>query len=146
MSRQPGLTLADIGNQAEELPIGDRYITVHGISCRKALDIFKRFPALAKMVSGFNAADLLGAMPDAVAAIIVASVGGSEEDADNLSIELQLDLLECIGRLTFKSGFGPFVKRVMALSDSVVASVPSIKVPDMKSQPASKASSLQDIM
>jgi hypothetical protein len=146
MSRQPGLSLADIGNIAEDFPIGESYVTVHGISCRKALDIFRRFPNLAKLASGFGAADLLAAMPDAVAAILVASMGGSEEDADNLPIELQLDLLEVIGRLTFKNGFGPFVQRVMALGSDVAKSVPSIREMDTKSPPASKASSLQDIL
>lgn len=148
MSNQPGLTLADIAAMSEEVPVGDRFITVHGISAGNALTIFKRYPALARMASGFKAADLIGAMPEAVAAIIACGVGSlgdetQEVAASKIAIETQFDLVEAIGRLTFKSGFAPFVRRIMALAEE--ANFASFtKVGDMKSPPISKPSSSPD--
>src|SRR5260221_490370 len=125
MTRQPGLTLSDIAGMSEDVPVGGSYITVHGISAKTVATIIQRFPKLASMLGGFRASDFVEAAPDAVAAIIAAAVdhrrsniatfdAEAEENAGNVPVEVQYDLLEAIGRLTFKNGFGPFVKRVMA--------------------------------
>jgi len=87
--------------------------------------------------------DIIKAAPDVISAIIASGTGhfGEEEvedDARNLPIEIQMDLLEAIGRLTFRSGFGPFAQRIMALAASA-ASASSGKVPDMKSPQASRS-------
>ena len=150
MSKHPGLSLADIAAMSEDVPVGDGFIKVHGISAGKALEIVKRFPALSKMLGGnFKGADIIGSMPDAVAAIIAASVGGLgdenvEIDAANIPLEIQFDLLEAIGGLTFKNGFAPFAQRIVALAEK--ADFASFtKVPAMKSPPQSKPSSPPDI-
>lgn len=151
MSNEPGLTLADIAAMSEEVKIGDAgFIKVHGISAQKCLAIFKRFPKLLKMLAGFDAMTFIEAAPDAVAAIIAAGTGqfgdeAAEAAAAQIGIEVQYDILEAIGRLTFKSGFAPFVERIMKLAGTVQGSANFGRVTDTKSQPASKPSSQPDI-
>lgn len=146
---KPGLTLGDIAAMSKEVPVGDSFVRVHGISAKVAVDIFKRFPKLIAMTQGFNVAKFLDAAPDAVAAIIAAGVRkpgdeATEEFADNLPLELQYDLLEAIGGLTFKSGFAPFVEKIMRLAGVVPPFNPSGKVPATTSPPELKTSSPTD--
>lgn len=150
MSKKPGLNLADLAPMSEDVPVGDSYLTVHGIGAKTALEIFKRFPKILGMVSGdgFNLGAFLTVAPDAVAAIIAAASGelgneAAEEAAANLSVETQFDILEAVGRLTFSKGFAPFAERIMALAGAVNSGLSS-KVPDMKSPPASKPLSPPD--
>jgi hypothetical protein len=150
MSNKPGLNLADLAPMHEDVPIGDSFLRVHGISVKDGLEIFKRFPKVLGMVSGdgFNLGAFLGVAPDAVAAIIATATGehgdeNAEKAAGKLGIELQFDILEAIGRLTFTKGFAPFAQRIMALAGAA-NSASYTKVPDMKSPPASKPSSSQD--
>lgn len=145
MTKDPGLSLADIAAMAKDVPVGTSFITVSGISARDALAIFRRFPKLAALMDGFSLGTFLEVAPEAAAAIIAASCGKIGDEADEaaaakLGIELQYDILETIGGLTFKNGFGPFVEKVKRAA-SAANSANSIKVPDMKSPPASKASS-----
>jgi hypothetical protein len=149
MSNQPGLTLADLAAMSEDVAVGDRHITVYGISAMHCLAIFKRFPKLVSMLSGFNLATFLDAAPDAAAAILAAGVGqmgspAAEADAAKIGIELQYDMLEAIGRLTFKSGFAPFVDRVMKLAGNVQGSANSGREQATRSPPVSKPSSQPD--
>jgi hypothetical protein len=149
MSKQPGLNLADLAPMSVDVPVGESYLTVYGISAKNGLAILKRFPALANMLSGgFKLAEFIAVAPDAVACIIAASTGNlgneaAEKAAGSIGIETQFDLLEAIGGLTFKNGFGPFAQRILALADAV-NSGSSTRVPDMKSPPASKVSSSPD--
>jgi hypothetical protein len=133
---QPGLTLADLAIQSENVPIGDRFIAVKAISAGDALAIFKRFPKLMKMLSGFDLATFLEVAPEAAAVIISVATGHAVTDSDaeaqaaQIGIETQYDLLEVIGRLTFKNGFGPFVEKIMRRAGVVVPPfVPSGKDP-----------------
>jgi hypothetical protein len=152
MAKQPGLSLADLAAMSENVPIGTSFITVHGISAKDALGIFKRFPALAKMLGGFDVATFIQVAPDAVAAILAAATAprgtvpseADEEAAGNVPVEVQYDMLEVIGRLTFKNGFAPFVQRITSLAGGA-DSGNSIKVPAMNSPPASKPASQPDI-
>jgi hypothetical protein len=150
MSNKPGLNLADLAPMHEDVPFGDSFIRVHGISAKHGLEIFKRFPKIAGMVSGdkFNLGAFLSVAPDAVAAIIAASTGelnneAAEEAASNLPVDTQLEIMEAVGRLTFTKGFGPFVEKIMALVNGANSGL-SGKVPAMKSPPASKPSSQAD--
>lgn len=149
MTKQPGLSLADLAAMTVDVPVGTSFITVSGVSAKDALAIFQRFPKLANMLNGFKLATFLEAAPEAAAAIIAAGCGrlGNEEDeaaAAKIGIETQFDILETIGGLTFKTGFGPFVERIMRLANAA-NSASFTKVPDMKSPPASKPSSQPDI-
>lgn len=150
-TNKPGLNLADIAPMHEDVPMGDSFIRVHGISAKDGLDIFKRFPKMVGMVTGegFNLAAFLSVAPDAVAAIIATAAGSpgdtkAEAGAAKLGLELQFDILEAVGRLTFTKGFGPFAERIMALADSVPNSGLSGKALAMKSPPASKPASPPD--
>lgn len=150
MTNEPGLTLADLAAMSEDVPVGTRFITVQGISSANALAIFKRFPKLLKMVNGFDMATFVEVAPDAAAAIIATATGNfgdaaAEENASKIVLEVQYDLLEAIGRLTFKNGFGPFVERIMALGRNVPNFVNSGKAMDTNSPPVSKPSSPADI-
>lgn len=150
MSKKPGLNLADLAPMSEDVPVGDSYLTVHGVSAKDCLEVFKRFPKILGMVSGdaFNLGAFLTVAPDAVAAIIAAASGNigdekAEEAAGKLGVEIQFDILEAVGRLTFTKGFGPFVERIMALAGAANSALSS-KVPAMNSPPASKPSSPPD--
>jgi hypothetical protein len=151
MSKKPGLNLADLAPMHEDVPLGDSFLRVNGISAGHGLEIFKRFPKIAGMVSGstFNLGAFLSVAPDAVAAIIAASTGdlgneASEEAASKLPVDVQFEILEAVGRLTFTKGFGPFVEKIMALIN-VASSGLSGKVLDMNSPRVSKPSSQPDI-
>lgn len=121
MTKEVGLSLRDIGGLYEDVKVGDGdgdFIRVKGVSAKVALDIINRFPATmvkALQAGEFNVTVLLKTAPEVINAIIAAATGSPEEDADNLPLELQMDMLEAIGRLTFRSGFGPFVARIKAL-------------------------------
>jgi hypothetical protein len=145
MSNMPGLTLADLAAMSEDVPVGDSFIAVHGISARKALAIARRFPKLLNLINGFDLATFIDAAPDAVAAIIAAGTGHFEDeqaeaDAGEATIEIQFDILQAIGRLTFKNGFGPFVEKIMRLAGSVPDFANSGKAPVTKSPPQSSSS------
>ena len=150
--RKPGLNLADLAPMSEDVPIGDDFITVHGISARDALYIMQRFPKVAGIIEngGFSLSVFLSVAPEAVAAILATATGhaedgAAEENAARLGIETQYNMLEAIGRLTFTKGFAPFAERIMALvNDVAVPSARSTKAPPTTSPPVSKASSPQD--
>jgi hypothetical protein len=149
MTNAPGLTLADLAAMSEDVPVGTSFITVHGISAKNALAIFKRFPKLLSLINGFDLGTFIDAAPEAVSAIIAAGTGHfgdeqAEADAGNITIEVQFDILQAIGRLTFKSGFGPFVERIMRLGGSVPDFASSGKAQDTKSPPPSSSSSPPD--
>lgn len=149
MSNKPGLNLADLAPLFEDVPLGNDFIRVYGISAKSGLNVFQRYPKIAGMLSGgFDLKVFMSVAPDAVAAIIAAATGflgdeRAEQNASDLSIETQFDILEAIGRLTFTKGFAPFAKRIMALAD-VANSASFTKVAPMKSPAPSKPSSSPD--
>ena len=150
--KKPGLNLADLAPMSEDVPIGNNFLTVYGISAQDGLHILQRFPKIAGMIDtgGLNLSVFLSVAPEAVAAIIATATGHAddekaEKNAARLGLETQFDVLEAIGRLTFTNGFAPFVERIMALTSAVaVPSVLSTKAPLTKSPPASKLSSPPD--
>jgi hypothetical protein len=126
MANTPGLTLADIGVATEAVTVdgkeGPAQVDVRGVSTEDVLTLLQRFPELQKWIGGGErkASDLISLAPHAVSAIIAAATGGLDDTkieaaAAQLPIETQLNFLEAIGRLTFKSGFGPFAERITAL-------------------------------
>lgn len=144
--KENGLSLIDIGEATERIPHGETSITVHGLSAKSLLFLMQRFPLLRDWASGagFQMTDLITVSPEILAAVIAAACGGpGDEDveavAGRLGAETQLDILEAIGRLTFKSGFGPFVHRITVLADALV-SANSGKASGTKSPPVSSPS------
>lgn len=139
------LSLADIADLSEDVPVGNGTVKVKGISLADALEIVTRFPKLAAMAGGFKLADVISVAPGAVAAILATATGAhgdseAEAIASRIPIEIQMDLLEAVGKLTFKSGFGPFADRLLAM-----AGKQPIKATSTTSPPASKPLSPTDI-
>lgn len=150
MAKEQGLSLADIGPATEDVTIGDKTVAFRGVSTEDILILFSRFPELKTIVGGggFKAEDLIKLAPRAVSAVIAAAHNelgdeAAEQSATSYGVETQLDILEAVGRLTFKSGFGPFVNRLIAMSD-VAVSLSNGKVPDMPLPPALSPSLPQD--
>jgi len=146
-----GLGLLDIAPVSEQVDVGnDQKLEVKGISSEDILKLIQRFPDMQKFISmgGIKPADIMNTIPGTVGGIIAAACGHAGEEnyesaANKLSVEAQLDLLEAIGRCTFRNGFGPFVMRISA---HVVAalSAKSGKATDMNTQLQSRPSSLPD--
>jgi hypothetical protein len=151
MAKEQGLSLLDIGPISETVKVGERdgkpiMIDVYGVSTKGILSLFMRFPEVRQWFrgGGIDPKQLAGEAPDAIAAIIAAGCGepgneAAEETAGKLPVEAQLDILEAIGRLTFKNGFGPFVKRIVSLAE-LAQSVNYGRVSATKSPQASKPS------
>lgn len=148
---EQGLSLLDIGTLAETVTLTNgKKLLVYGISVEGLFGIFNRFPEVGKWFKGgkLEMKDLIEQAPAAIAAIIAAGSGfsGNEEaetKAALIPVESQLDILEVLVRLTFKSGFGPFVQRIVALSKAA-ESLSFGRVPDMMSRPVPKNASSTD--
>lgn len=127
--REQGLSLLDIGPLYELVPAPNKkLIRVYGVSAKGIFAVFQRFPEVGSWFKGgkVDMAPLIAEAPDAIAAVISAGCGApgdeqGEEAAGLLPVETQLDILEAIGRLTFKNGFGPFVQRIVALSEQATS-------------------------
>ena len=148
--KEQGLSLRDISDFGEDVVIGEKdgkpqKLKVRGISAQGVLLLLMRFPELQKWLSGqsLKLADTFIQAPDTIAAVIAAGTGApgdtdSEDIAALLPVEVQTDVLEAVYRQTFRNGFGPFVKRVLALYAVVVQSGNFGGDPGMKSPQESK--------
>ena len=150
--KEQGLGLHDIADFGENVPIGDgRSLKVKGISAQGCLLLLMRFPDLQKWISGQSLAltDAFLQAPETMAAVIAAGTGApgdtdAEDIAASLPVEVQIDVLEAVYRQTFRSGFGPFVKRVLVLYAAAVQSGNFGGDPGMKSPQESKPLSPTD--
>lgn len=149
---KPGLSLADIGVPRENVALGKENVLIRGLSAEDLFYLFDRFPEIQTWVSGAPINPMK--TPQALAALIAVAGGFSAGDekgeqlARNLPVESQLDILEAVGRLTFKSGFGPFAERLTALLNGVAVALPSLrsgKAQVTNSRPVSKPSSPPDL-
>lgn len=140
------VALTDIAPQSQEC----HGITITGISSKGMAYLFGMFPELAKLSigQGIKPAEIFKIAPKAIPAIIAAgcdAVGNeaAEKVAGTFPIEMQLDMLETIGRLTFPSGLGPFVERILTLSRAVsgeVSKVQAMSLPQQSKSSQAKAS------
>ena len=110
--------LAEIAPAEETLPAGRGSVMIRGIPLIAAAALFRRFPILAALFSGKPASgeDLWNLGPEIAAAVMAAGAGHLGEPKveaafAQLSLEHQYDIIDCIWRLTFPGGFGPFVAR-----------------------------------
>lgn len=146
-TKEQGLSLTDIGPLSESVLVHEgKSVQVYGVSAKGIFAVFQQFPDVMQWFKGgkFDIQSLVAEAPDALAAVIAAACGQpgdkkAQEIAERLPAEVQLDILEAAGRLTFKSGFGPFVNRIVALSNAA-ASVNYGRALDTKSPPESKPS------
>jgi hypothetical protein len=108
-------------------------VTVYGVSLGGVARLLGRFPELRRIMSGVETApdDLFAMMPDALAAIIAEGVGTPDADgeqlASRLSIDLQVEFLAAIMRLTMPKGVGPFVEKMVGLGLALGGGAPSEK-------------------
>ncbi len=132
-------SLLDIGPLTEEVPVGGKTVTVHGVSPEGFFYLLQKFPMLRTMfgggVSGITMDMLREVAPSSIAfAIAVATTDRSECDtakawlakieetakvAMNLSAHYQMSLFQTALRLTFPDGIGPFMKAVETLANSI---------------------------
>jgi hypothetical protein len=147
---EQGLGLLDIAPSYEDVPVADHMLRVYGITSEDVIALFQRFPESRNWFGGgkIDIKALAATAPDGIKAVIAAACREcgnpkAEERAGQFSVEEQLDILEAIGRLTFRSGFGPFVSRLAALARLAV-SENSGKAPATISPPASNNSSDAD--
>jgi hypothetical protein len=149
MSYEQGLGLVDIAIPTEAVNIGPYVLHPRGISIADVFLILQRFPILQEAVlkGGMDFSDAIVVAPQATGPILAASMGqlgnaDAEIKLGDLSMEAQLDMLEAIGRLTFRSGFGPFVKRIARIlfGENVVRSENPGKASDTTLPPPLKPS------
>jgi hypothetical protein len=114
--------LIDIAPATEEVA----GVKVYGVSARGIAHLLNRFPEIQKLMAGvkldLGVDDIIKLAPDAVSAIIAAGIGKpgdpqTEEEVDRLSLEMQLDFIEAILRLTMPRGVGPFVEKLSSLGN-----------------------------
>lgn len=155
MSRELGLSLLDIAPLHEKVRLGDDDLAVHGLSVDMLVRLFQRFPDVRGWMSGtgVRAENLLAVGPDVIAAVIAYAtttrkqqadaeqMGKAEELASSLPVEAQVEILEAVGRLTFRSGFAPFASKVAAIMEGVTAASRSGNQTGTTSPRTSKTSS-----
>lgn len=142
--------LMDISPACETVQVGDKAVTVYGVSAKGISLLLGRFPELRMMMSGRDVPveQLMAMGGDAVAAIIAAGCGypgdeKAETMAGSLGADTQADLLVPILRLTMPKGVGPFVEKLTALG-GVLGDGPSSTGPASKSPKRSMNSSGSD--
>ena len=115
--------LIDLAPSAETVSVQDKTVTVHGVSAKGLAYLLGRFPDLRRLMTGQDVGvdQLLASGGEAVAAIIAAGCAAPGEEraeavAGNLPIDVQVDLLVAILRLTLPRGIGPFVAKLTSLA------------------------------
>jgi len=137
------VSLLELAPQTETVSVGGKNVDVFGISLEGVVKLLNRFPALQKVAMGnkLTPKEIIEIAPEAVGAIIAMGCGVSGENgeivANQLAVEIQMDFLTAIGRLTMPSGLRPFIAKLEALY--LKSGVPS-KVPATKSPSPSKSS------
>lgn len=119
------VALTDIAVATRDVPVPGGTLRIRGLSLQAIADLIARFPAIGQLTAGedvtFDAASLMRLGPDAVAAAIAAAAGNPGDEAaeraarENLSLEVQTEIVEAILALTLPSGIGPFIARLAAL-------------------------------
>lgn len=132
-------SLLDIGPLTEEVSVGGKKVTVHGVTPEGFFYLLETFPLLQKMFSGgvseIDMGMLRSAGPKCVAhALAVATTDRSQYEtteawlktieasakiAVNLSAHHQMSLFQSALRLTFPDGIGPFMRGVETLAESI---------------------------
>lgn len=116
-------------------------VEVVGVGLEGIAHLFNVFPELRMLISGkeVEAKDLVALAPQAIDEIIAAGIGmaGDPEQvaaAKGLSLEMKVDFLEAILRLTMPKGVGPFAERVSKLA-GVFGGGPSLQDTNLPKPP-----------
>lgn len=123
----PGLLdIAQAAQQREVEVLGTK-VTVKGLTGNQISELLIRFPQVVELMGG-QGMKLITAgkvAPQALAAIIAMGcqqkedLRDLEDKAASLPLEIQIDLVFEVGRLTFPSGYGPFVEKLKGMAEAV---------------------------
>lgn len=123
--------LLDIAVAYEEV----KGIRVWGLSGEGIAYLFQRFPDIRRAVVGrsVDRDALLALAPDMIAAIIACGIGfvndpEQEKAAATLSLDLQMDFIDAILRLTMPDGPDPFVDKILAIKGRLTAAPAPVAV------------------
>lgn len=105
---------------SETVMVGGEPVPVCGVSLKVLMQLFKRFPELTQLFGGgkeLDTARLIEMGDSVVSAIIAAGIGYPDDKkqeslAGKLPLEVQLDLIGAIIRVTMPGGVGPFVEKL----------------------------------
>ncbi len=143
--------LLDLTRRHKLVDVGaEQKLEVYGLSAKMIVELFERFPPLQTAVLGMGlkveVIKKLG--PEVMAALIAAATGnlGNEEAeviASDLPIEIQWDIIDAMGRVTFTNGYGPFYQKVKAAVAGLAVEVGKIPVTNSaRPSPPSKETSI----
>ena len=117
--------LLDIAPAVAKVTVGKSEVPVYGVSAHGIAHLFGQFPELRALVLGksVDADRLVKLGPDVVVSIIAAGVGAPgdakhEEAARRLTVEVQVDFLEAILRVTLPGGLRPLATRLNRLASA----------------------------
>lgn len=125
--------LLDIAPRWVEIPVetadGERSLKVYGVTSKRLIEIAMRFPEGAKLIIGGerDPKTFAAELGQATAALIASACGHHgnaehEAKAEDLTPEVQADVLAAMAKLTFsKGGFGPFAQRLREALNAVSA-------------------------
>jgi hypothetical protein len=108
--------------------------TVTGVSFAGVVKLMRRFPVIAQLFKGSVTADeMMDAGPDAVAAILAASISRPDDAEAEKALTVwplgrQVELLDAAIRATFPDGVGRFRDRLLQLA-GVLADEPPPQQP-----------------
>jgi hypothetical protein len=134
--------LLDIADLSEEVPVGEKTLTVYGISAGDLVGLVTRFPALRDALSSgravqpgqdqIDAPSLIQEAPRAIGPLLAAGLGHLgeaeyENRAARLPIGVQVDIIDVIIRLSIPDGIGPFVEKIRGWLTSVNVNLQSIE-------------------
>jgi hypothetical protein len=104
-------------------------VPVTGVTLHMVAGLMTKSPVLGAMIAGgtVDAAQLAGAAPDAVTALVLAAIGrpgdaAAEEKFKGLPLGLQAQFLDAAIRATFPEGVGPFKETLLRLASALKVS------------------------
>jgi hypothetical protein len=120
--------LLDIAPVTATVKWGETEIQCRGVSVKGVAILLQDYPQFTALIAGgaIKPEQILSAAPELVAGIIAAGTGTpgnkeAQEKAADLPMEVQLDLLEHIIKMTMPSGPAPFLRRLTGLLNSIGA-------------------------
>ena len=142
--------LVDIAPAVAKVTVGKVEVPVYGVSAHGIAYLFGQYPELRALVLGktVDVDRLVKLGPDVVVSIIAAGVGSpgdeaTEDAARKQPVEVQVDFLEAILRITLPGGLRPLAERLNRLASAagVEAGAPAArsgKAPASSSRKRSK--------
>lgn len=133
------ISLMDLQPKTEKVNVGDdKFLVVKPVTAETVFVFMTRFPDFQRAFVGreMNEATVMAFGPDIIGAVCAAGLGyagdaAAEQRCRDLPFEIQMDILNAVGRVSFTEGFGPFVRKLRAML-SLVSGVVG-KAPDMRS-------------